>query len=251
MLCEWTRNERAQKDTGPSVGLRFLFLFRLTGARRSCLRLGRGLRFLLRWEFRLDFGPGSGLGAWAEERGTWPGVLPRALGWRFLGGAPRQGPVGGREAVGRDAEVRDELDEELVPFGGDGAAGGGAVGEASGGQRLVPPNRAGGLLTSAPGLAALASRFRKRRSPLGRGPLAGAKPRYPPGPLSAPPTRSGQPGSRPESSAKPRPSRTCGGGAAGTPTQVPPPHPGALSPQNFPSRLASSLTAPLNTLTES
>lgn len=90
----------------------FLPLPRLTGGPRSCLGFRRGLWCLCRW--------GSGLG----ERGTRPGILPGAPGLPF--GTSRQGLVGGRETIRRDTEVRDELDEELVPFGRDGTAGGGA-----------------------------------------------------------------------------------------------------------------------------
>lgn len=95
-----------------SVCIPFLPLPRLTGGPRSCLGFRRGLWFLCRW--------GSGLG----ERGTRPGILPGAPGLPF--GTSRQGLVGGGETIRRDTEVRDELDEELVPFGRDGTAGGGA-----------------------------------------------------------------------------------------------------------------------------
>lgn len=131
----------------PSVCVPFLPLPRLTGAPRSCLGLRRGFWFLLRWD--------SGLGARAEDRGTRPGILPGVLGLLFFGGTPRQGLVGGGEAIGRDTEVRDELDEELVSFGGDGTADGGAAGDASGGPCDL-----------CPGLTVPASLLRRTYSPL-------------------------------------------------------------------------------------
>lgn len=111
-----------------SVCVPFLPLPRLTWGPRSCLGLRGGLWFFRRRE--------SGLG----ERGTRPGILPWAPGPPFS--TSRQGLVGGGEAIRRDTEVRDELDEELVPFGGDGTAGGGAPGEASGGPCHLRPGLA-------------------------------------------------------------------------------------------------------------
>lgn len=78
-----------------SIYILFLPLLRLTRAHGGCLDLRRGFWFLRRWGFRLDFGRCSWLGARAKERGTWPGILSRALSWPFFGGTPRQGPVGG------------------------------------------------------------------------------------------------------------------------------------------------------------
>lgn len=143
-------SERSLKQL-PSVCVPFLPLSRLTGVLWSCLGLRGGLWFLCRWE--------SGL--W--ERGAQPGILPRAPGLPF--GTSRLGLVGGREAISRDTEVRDELDEELVPFRGDGTAGGGAPGEVSGGPCHL-----------CPGLAVPASRLSRTCSPLDRWTGPGAVP---------------------------------------------------------------------------
>lgn len=110
----------------PSVCVPFLPLPRLTPVPWNCFGLRRGLRFLRRQDSGLVLGPGSGLGSRDQERRT------------GFGAAPRQHLVGGREAIRRDTEVRDELHKKLAPFGGDGTAGGGPLGQRQVGREPCP-----------------------------------------------------------------------------------------------------------------